>query len=476
LWNKKGIVIDPGYDFVQNFYEEGYSIGDINAVIVTHTHPDHDDELNTILTLVEEWNQARQAQRATSGNEDKSLYIDLFLNEGAYRKYNNWLYANKIKITKIFLLQSSRWDKKSGDSSKGAEDPDPVLSLKHRYNLEIETIPAWHDELIDTHSSVGLIFKLYEGVIDTDPKCRIGITGDTEYYDKIQNKYKDVDILVAHLGDIKFREILSYAKAARGRVMLDDFVSSWCDFKGLDKKYLYESFWHYIIKQDLYGIDPEKLPGIEEHPSKSAQIEQLAKDIKQNDKDAIIRDFTKYSVPAGFQYFYKNHLGLNGLFNLYTTFLKSLNRAPNKEKLFIIGELPEELQSYRHVLACLLDEYNIKQMKCKCLTGDIGLTIGLPTTGIFYGDIKDRKHPEFAVRCMKCNQNNEYVSGEKKDGDNMVYLPHYHSINKIDEIPLKACQNRIAWLCTKHHASGPPFAKFQYFLKPDLRSVCWDDF
>lgn len=99
FWKGKGIVIDPGYDFIQNFYEEGFSIGDINAIIITHTHPDHEDELNTIITLLAEWNQYQQKKRYIEGGEkgnspkrikkqNKEKYIDLFLNEGAYRKYH----------------------------------------------------------------------------------------------------------------------------------------------------------------------------------------------------------------------------------------------------------------------------------------------------------------------------------------------------------------------------------------------------
>jgi glyoxylase-like metal-dependent hydrolase (beta-lactamase superfamily II) len=36
-----GIVIDPGYNFLQNFYEAGGRIFDIDAIVLTHAHNDH---------------------------------------------------------------------------------------------------------------------------------------------------------------------------------------------------------------------------------------------------------------------------------------------------------------------------------------------------------------------------------------------------------------------------------------------------
>ena len=39
-----GIVIDPGYDFLDNLFSQGYRIGDIDVIIVSHAHPDHTDK------------------------------------------------------------------------------------------------------------------------------------------------------------------------------------------------------------------------------------------------------------------------------------------------------------------------------------------------------------------------------------------------------------------------------------------------
>jgi len=48
----KGIVIDPGFNFIENFYQEGFKVADIDAVLISHAHNDHTVDLESILTLV----------------------------------------------------------------------------------------------------------------------------------------------------------------------------------------------------------------------------------------------------------------------------------------------------------------------------------------------------------------------------------------------------------------------------------------
>ena len=45
----KGIVIDPGFNFIENFYQEGFKVADIDAVLITHAHNDHTVDLGVYL-------------------------------------------------------------------------------------------------------------------------------------------------------------------------------------------------------------------------------------------------------------------------------------------------------------------------------------------------------------------------------------------------------------------------------------------
>jgi hypothetical protein len=50
--NPFGIVIDPGPDFIENFYRHGFSLSDIDMIVVTHDHADHMAALDPILSLL----------------------------------------------------------------------------------------------------------------------------------------------------------------------------------------------------------------------------------------------------------------------------------------------------------------------------------------------------------------------------------------------------------------------------------------
>lgn len=47
-----GIAIDPGMDFVENLYRTGYSIGDIDMIVLTHDHVDHVGSLDPLFSLL----------------------------------------------------------------------------------------------------------------------------------------------------------------------------------------------------------------------------------------------------------------------------------------------------------------------------------------------------------------------------------------------------------------------------------------
>ncbi|UCE74540.1 MAG: tetratricopeptide repeat protein [Methanomassiliicoccales archaeon] len=47
-WQGKGIVVDPGLDFGRNFDEAGFNFQEIDMVIVSHNHTDHNQDLRLI--------------------------------------------------------------------------------------------------------------------------------------------------------------------------------------------------------------------------------------------------------------------------------------------------------------------------------------------------------------------------------------------------------------------------------------------
>ncbi|MBU0767950.1 MAG: MBL fold metallo-hydrolase [Proteobacteria bacterium] len=570
-WYEKGIVIDPGYDFVQNFYEQGFALEDIDAIVITHSHPDHDDELSTILTLMAEWNEFWEKN---CGLPPKKM-IDLFLNEGAFRKYDNWVHASKILVSNIYTLQTNVWDKGAKEPSemknriqnqrvflrnKISKNSDEDKEKSQGYNFDIEIVPAWHDELIDIRTAVGVIFHLYEPSDNPAtihlPVLTIGITGDTGYFesdpDSLAGYYENCDVVVAHLGDIKLREITDIIRQKKYgfALPLEAFVESylgwkydpsdndvkptqekmrdfmmlvtsldlvdtqWLEWNGPREKQLYvkmengkdekfsnlRDFMRWILSTSEYEKMLEKEIHLFEYLIAGDKKMPHKTNMKMEEWRDGITTFLDRNGPIGesrekpnLNYLHPKematvshilqatiwllchsarqhyqppfHLGIRGLFNIHQAMIK---RSSSPDRILVIGELPEEMSSYRHLIARYLDDREENTLskssdtkrfstrKVRCLTGDIGLHIGLLTKGIKFCDTsKASETLRTAVRCTLCNLNNELIRGEADVVNDDITIHHYHSPSQIQETVLVRMGNGMIYLCTTHHASTP---------------------
>jgi L-ascorbate metabolism protein UlaG (beta-lactamase superfamily) len=206
----KGIVIDPGFNFIENFYQEGFKVADIDAVLISHAHNDHTVDLESILTLVYKHNDAikdtvvaemkgkkedKIRKEIEKRLKEKSKKIDLFMNVGTFMKYSGWLnLKDSHEINSVTVLM-----------------PNSTYKLPEEYHgITIYTSKAKHHEVIDDQYALGFVIDI-DGV-------KIGFTGDTGWdwgRNEIMVKpfvdYKP-KLIIAHLGSIKSSEF-NYVKA-----------------------------------------------------------------------------------------------------------------------------------------------------------------------------------------------------------------------------------------------------------------------
>jgi hypothetical protein len=174
-----GIVIDPGFNFVENFYEEGFKAADIDAILISHAHNDHTVDLEAILTLIHRINKGRCRRTCKQ--------VDLFLNLGTFQKCSGWLnIQNSDIVNEINVLHAGN-----------------TYELPGKFNgLKIHAIKAEHNEVVADKYALGFILEV-DGF-------QIAMTGDTGW--KIDNsvaapyKLHEIGLMVAHLGSIKKAE------------------------------------------------------------------------------------------------------------------------------------------------------------------------------------------------------------------------------------------------------------------------------
>lgn len=209
-WHGKGVVIDPGLDFIRNFRKHLLNIDDIHAIVLTHSHLDHCADFESIMTLLYEYNDNRKL------NDKKRVHI--YANQGVLRKYSGWL--DMLHKRKIFDTQIERIYTLEPFMQNGSQRiPGTLIRLK-------PTV-AYHNEVIADMYSVGLIFELYASYRSDKPQVTIGITSDTRWFKKVHSQYKDCDLLVIHLGTVDKKELIEgklYKKHA-GALGTTKFIS-----------------------------------------------------------------------------------------------------------------------------------------------------------------------------------------------------------------------------------------------------------
>jgi len=563
MWYGKGVVIDPGYDFIRNFYEEGFTLNDINAVIITHSHPDHDDDLSTLTTLIVEWNEFHKSM---GYEEEGNVRLDLFLNESTHMKFASWLKASGEGIKRIILMPVVIWnmsvikqrEKREKGKNLSIRGKDVIISVLNEYHWELEIVPAWHDDVIGSTSAVGIKLHLFNDNKEKPEEIGLlGYTGDTGLYEyeyssqsnkskimTVADKYKNCDILIAHLGDIRLRELFtkfnapdkkelsnigevvhSYTLAlfsTKNGIKLEQIEPAFVEafyrllinlrlitnetleneifsIKGLNvlncqstSKIIYDYIRNkrifksevknknnFIIDACIHDLNHfianEHNHKVKERLNKYLYfIEEMHCNSKQElsievCEKAVIFALLGYLATKTLENWdYEYHLGITGIFKLFDAFKKKKSKKNNK--IFIVAELPEELQSYRHHIARLLNKTR-HNSSVTAFTGDIGMHIGLTKivkqedTPERVSDVEHVSIRQFCprIRCTYCNYNNESVLQDKS----------YHEPENIRETPLRRFDSALIYLCTfhDHHPRVVDNELVDFLSSPSLRVI-----
>lgn len=171
VWRHRGILVDPGYDYLDAFLVP-FTLDDIDAVIVTHDHPDHSNDLPKILNLLHDLNEIK----AQAGLGPKT--IDFFVSSGVDNRYGDMLRSEPAATETVIL-------------------PGRAIPL-NRLGFQCQSTPTRHSEISGGSNGFGLrIRSIPDGRLD------LGITGDTAYFNGLGRAFNGVKVLVAHIGRLR---------------------------------------------------------------------------------------------------------------------------------------------------------------------------------------------------------------------------------------------------------------------------------
>lgn len=178
-WRGHGVVIDPGFDFVDNLHDAGFHGTSIRAVVVSHNHPDHNYDLGGLDDLYYELHRREDSMQP-------ALFV---MDEDTGRLFPDNSPKHRGSACKMTRSDHERRRWQGG--------------MKENLPFTIEHFPVFHGS--DVPHALGLRFRLHaENPQEED--LVIGYTGDAKFTPELVEHLRGVDILIAHVSQPDERE------------------------------------------------------------------------------------------------------------------------------------------------------------------------------------------------------------------------------------------------------------------------------
>lgn len=221
-----GIAIDPGFDFVRNLFRMGFSLKDVDIVLISHAHPDHIWDFESMVQLLNE--------AASKGKKKHRLTVILSL--GSYQRLQHIIRNGKLRqfinplvidIRKELEVHNFLKPIQFYQNSMGEWSPIlPGLNITEKTFVKITPTFAYHDDYSEQSDSFGFLLEFTDIPSQSiDGRAfTFGYTGDTRWvsddlyndgcpvksecerkevcHQDVASQYFNSDVLLVHLGSL----------------------------------------------------------------------------------------------------------------------------------------------------------------------------------------------------------------------------------------------------------------------------------
>jgi ribonuclease BN (tRNA processing enzyme)/Tfp pilus assembly protein PilF len=189
-WRGKGIVIDPGFDFMDNFHDAKLHLKEVDAVLVSHNHSDHNYDLSSLDDLRYElhrrWKLLHSEQKKKHDVSRCLFVLDEDTSRG-FRDNNADHRGLPMKFSEADA-QRKRW-----------------IERQNELPVTIEHFKVEHGA--DVPHAMGMRLRLHGEKQD----FVFGYTGDTRWHPALENELAGCDLLLAHISMPSDEELLDDA-------------------------------------------------------------------------------------------------------------------------------------------------------------------------------------------------------------------------------------------------------------------------
>ncbi|MEM8873241.1 MAG: MBL fold metallo-hydrolase [Planctomycetota bacterium] len=188
-WCGRGIVLDPGHHFLRNFHEAGYQARLIHAVVVSHNHGDHNQDLKPLDDLMYE-------MRRATGKDPGETYSYTLAWDADTRDTKP--FESTVESRKEIALDLDREEQGS----------DPTVRLRVPHEVDAKVRPWKVDHGSDVPRATGLRVTLLDD--EDKPACVVGYTADTAFFPELgeEKRLGGCDLLIAHISQPDKREFI----------------------------------------------------------------------------------------------------------------------------------------------------------------------------------------------------------------------------------------------------------------------------
>lgn len=241
--NNSLVIVDPGVGFYSRLVTSGLSLGQVNALILSHKHLDHSNDLLVLLEMIAKYR-----------NTKLEVYLpgDFYSELPEY--YRKLIQEKKIKV-RLLKSDNHKFDITFIDKIK-IEFMRLHHSIKYTYGFKINIGDKKLSYLSDSGYSV--LVKTDKGEYKPD-KVFGRVESIVGKHDYIKKFYSDSDYLIANINDLHFNrhsafhlsgyDLLDLLKNSKIRTLILQHLAT-LNAHGKDSNYIYKLFF----KDQKYSV------------------------------------------------------------------------------------------------------------------------------------------------------------------------------------------------------------------------------